>query len=39
MKSLNTSADLWNKLSLKEMESKEYQSACCLNVKVNVQKK
>ncbi len=37
MKALNNSDGLWTNLSVKEVEISEYQTACCLNVRINRQ--
>lgn len=37
MKALNS--NIWTKLSVKEIEKANYQTACCLNAKVNVNSK
>jgi hypothetical protein len=35
MKSLNKASSLWNNLSIKEVETSDYQAACCLNGRVS----
>jgi hypothetical protein len=35
MKSLNNSKELWSNMSVKEIENSNYNSACCLNARVN----
>jgi hypothetical protein len=35
MKSINESDELWTSLSVEEVDTSEYQAACCLNVRIN----
>jgi len=35
MKSLNSTAKLWTSLSAEDVDTSDYQAACCLNARIN----